>query len=697
MTKKVIIFSVAIMCFTFRPVFSKSITIVDKPPTDTKNDFYISNGEHLSPSFFIKFPAGTIKPQGWVRRQLELQAGGLVGRLHEISQWLVGHGPDADATNRSAWISPDGRGRRYSDEVPYWIRAFSRTGYALDDPKINALSQRWIAGMLSCQAEDGYFGPQFFRTGWAGQPKVAFYQSQMVLGALEGYYEYTGDKRVLDVLRRFYKFMLQIPDKDFMGPSNPKFDYYFADDRSVENLRSVYWLYNQTGETWLLELGTKIFNNSNPWYLGLPSLHGVNMSQAFRLAGVFHQQMYNDFKAMGFEKNVYLDATEHTYQLIFQHWGQVPGGMYGADEGAIDYRFGPRQGVETCAIVEFMKSCEELLLISGDIKWADRCENAAFNTLPAALTADHKALHYITAPNLILCDRASKNSCFGNTGPLVVYDPNEVAYRCCLHNYGIGWAYYNEHLWLASPDNGLAVVFYGPSQVTAKVGSAGGQVTMTQTTRYPFDEAITIDVAASDPVEFPLYLRVPAWCDQAVVWVNGSKVDLKSKRSSFFRLERTWKNGDQVKVVLNMPLTVTRWAKNKDCVSVNRGPLTYSLKIEEEYLRDGGTDEWPAWEVRPRTPWNYGLVLDNREPAEQFIVNKKCWPNDNQPFKFDVAPIELKAKASRISDWTADEMGAVGHIPQSPVKVSTPEEEITLIPMGCARLRISAFPTVARE
>ena len=696
MLKTVILFLSFLVGMTAKVAFCEDMTVVDKPNTEKKNDFYISNGKHLSPSFFVKLPAGSVKPQGWLRRQLTLQAEGLCGRLHEFSRWIQGLGPDEGS--KSAWLNPAGKGVAGSDEIPYWIRAVSRTAYALDDPRLIDLSGKWLQAIMANQQPDGYLGAAAYRSGWYGKgPLPALYPPQMVLNALEGYYEYTGDQQVLEVLLKYYKWLLSLPNEKFLGPSKPVDGYFFHADRSVENLSSVYWLYNRTGEPWLIELGTKIFTNSNPWYLGLPSLHGVNMSQAFRLAGVYHQQMYNDFKGMGFESNVYLDATEHTYQLIFQHWGQVPGGMYGADEGAIDYRFGPRQGVETCAIVEFMKSCEELLLISGDTKWADRCENATFNTLPASLTADLKALHYITAPNLILCDRSSKNSCFGNTGPLVVYDPSEEAYRCCLHNFGMGWPYYNEHLWLASPDNGLAGVLYGPAEVTAKVGDNGQKVTLRQTTRYPFEETIEIDVETTQPVEFPLYLRVPGWCDRATVSLNGTPLDLTSRPSSYFRIQRRWSDGDRVKVHLHMPLTLTTWKKNKDCVSINRGPLTFSLKVEEEYVRDGGSDQWPAWEVRPQSPWNYGLVLDDRDPAAQFVVSKTSWPADDQPFKYDRAPIELRAKAARIPEWTADETGAVGHIPPSPVKVSSVDEEITLIPMGCARLRISAFPQIARE
>jgi hypothetical protein len=143
-----------------------------------------------------------------------------------------------------------------------------------------------------------------------------------------------------------------------------------------------------------------------------------------------------------------------------------------------------------------------------------------------------------------------------------------------------------------------------------------------------------------------------------------------------------------------MNITLRKWKHNKNSVSVDRGPLTYSLKIGEKYVCEGGTNEWPAWEIYPTTPWNYGLVLNENDPASSFQVVHKGWPSNNQPFKFDAAPIELRVKGKRIPEWQKDHLGLVGKLQQSPVKSNEPTEDITLIPMGCARLRISSFPTI---
>jgi hypothetical protein len=130
-------------------------------------------------------------------------------------------------------------------------------------------------------------------------------------------------------------------------------------------------------------------------------------------------------------------------------------------------------------------------------------------------------------------------------------------------------------------------------------------------------------------------------------------------------------------------------------VSVDRGPLTYSLAIGEKWERYGGTEQWSEWQVTPKTAWNYGLVFDEKDPGKSFEVVKKKWDGIVKPAnplgRYDV---ELKAKAKKVPNWTADAKGAVNPLQPSPVKSDEPTETVTLIPMGEARLRISAFPVI---
>ena len=104
--------------------------------------------------------------------------------------------------------------------------------------------------------------------------------------------------------------------------------------------------------------------------------------------------------------------------------------------------------------------------------------------------------------------------------------------------------------------------------------------------------------------------------------------------------------------------------------------------------------DWPEWEVFPQSPWNYGLVLDAQNPASSFKLIESGGPLAAQPFTPETAPIKLEATGRRIPNWQADGNNVVGKLPPSPVKSDQPDEKITLIPMGAARLRLSMFPAI---
>lgn len=97
--------------------------------------------------------------------------------------------------------------------------------------------------------------------------------------------------------------------------------------------------------------------------------------------------------------------------------------------GCID----PRQGTETCGFVEEMASDELMMRITGDPMWAEQCEDVAFNSYPAAVMPDFRALRYITSPNQVLSDAQNHNPGIDNGGPFLAMNP--FSSRCCQHNH----------------------------------------------------------------------------------------------------------------------------------------------------------------------------------------------------------------------------------------------------------------------
>ena len=656
-----------------------NVECVQRTATASVNTHYVSNRAPLQPLHFIKLPVGAIKPDGWLKEYLYRQRDGLTGQLGEISAWLQKDG--------NAWLNPEGKGANGWEELPYWLKGYGNLGYILKDAKMIAEAKVWIEAVLNSQREDGYFGPWIEKRG---SPDM--WGNMIMLWCLQSYYEYSNDKRVIPFMTAYFRWQLQLPDNLFLND-------YWDNSRGGDNLYSVFWLYNITGDSFLLDLAKKIHRNTADWRQDtrLPNWHCVNIAQCFREPATWWMQSKDSSDLL---------ATYNNFHLIRRTFGQVPGGMFGADENCRLGYIDPRQGVETCAMVEQMSSDEMLLRFTGDPFWADHCEEVAFNTYPAATMPDFKALRYITSPNMVLSDDKNHRPGIDNGGPFLLMNP--FSSRCCQHNHTQGWPYYAENLWMATPDNGLAAVLFCASSVTAKVAD-GTEVNITEETHYPFEEQVQMRINTPKTVDFPLYIRIPAWTKNARILLNGSTVHATLLPGSYARIAREWKDGDILTIHFPMETKVRQWAVNQNSISVDYGLLTFSLKIDERYQqRDSkataisdsrwqeGADatKWPSFEIHASTPWNYGLACDMSNPALSFTVVRKAWPQDNFPFTVESVPLEIKAKGRKIPSWGIDQFGLCAVLPVFPAKTSEPLEEITLIPMGAARLRISAFPLV---
>lgn len=671
------IMTLGLLMSSMTAIAQNEVTVVDRPHNGVSAN-YTNFRAPLQSTPLMKLPVGNVQPKGWLRKYLELQKDGLNGRLGTVSAWLD--------KNNNQWLSDNGD--HGWEEVPYWLRGYSSLAYILDDEDMKKECQVWFDAVLSNLKDDGFLGPRNYENG---NPEL--WAQMVMLWALQTYYEHSGDRKVLDAMTNYFNWEQTVPDNQFLKG-------LWQEKRGGDNLWSVLWLYNRTGDQSVLPLIDKLHKNTSNWTLDndLPNWHGVNVAQGFREPALYY--LYTGDEKM-------LKAAYDNHNIMRERYGQVPGGMYGADENARAGYFDPRQGAETCAVVEQMASDEIMMTITGDTFWADHCENVAFNTFTAAMTPDMKALRYITSPNMAISDEKLHGpSIDNNLRGMLSMSP--FSSRCCQHNHGMGWPYYAEHLVMATSDNGLATMLYADNETKALV-AGGKEIKLTETTHYPFDEAVRLTISTDDAVKFPLYLRVPAWADNIELKVNGVPQNVESSAGKYVRIDREWKDGDMVELMMPMTLTADVWQQNKGSVSVNYGPLTLSLKIEEiteahdsrdkEFVQDDshwqdGVDAslWPCYVLKPGSDWNYALKVDRQNLPIGFSVRKKEWPADDFPFTIESVPLEFTAVGVKIPSWGYDATGMTDLLPTKYVERSEEETPLPLVPMGVARLRISAFP-----
>ncbi|MFQ3561262.1 glycoside hydrolase family 127 protein [Streptomyces gramineus] len=621
---------------------------------------YSPNATPLSPTAFLRLPPGAVTARGWLDARLRQQLAGLCGQYAAVSHFLT--------MSESGWAHPERTGW---EEVPYWLRGYVDLAILTQDATALAAVRQWIDAIVATRQSDGWFGPTALRTSLGGGPD--FWPFLPLTWALRNWQEYSGDSRIVPLLTGFFRFM------NAQGPS--AFNQSWVSRRWGDGLDSVFWLYNRTGDSFLLSLADRIHANGANWVNNLPSLHNVNIAQGFREPAQY---------ALRSPSSALTQAAYQNYTSVMTSYGQFPGGGFAGDENARPGFGDPRQGFETCGIVEFMASHQLLTRITGDAVWGDRCEDLAFNSLPAALDPSGKGIHYITSANSVdLDDVAKTQGQFQNNFAMQAFMPGVDQYRCCPHNYGMGWPYFTEELWLATPDKGLAAAMYAPSQVTAKVAD-GTAVTVTETTDYPFGDTITLTLSTPRPLAFPLYLRIPGWCGSPQVTVAGSAVSA-SAGPSWSVVTRTWNNGDTVTLRFPQSTVLRTWPGNHQLTAVDRGPLTYSLSIGENYVQYAGSSQFPEYQVHATTAWNYGLAPD--DGTWTFTRNGGALPTD--PFRRDTTPVRITAPARKIAEWQADSQHVVAPVQDSPARSTAAVETVTLIPMGAARLRISAFPTTS--
>ncbi len=669
---------------------------------------YQNNRAPLKENIYMELPLGAIKPEGWLLDQLNLMRDGLTGHLDEIYPEVVGE--------NNGWLGGDGDGW---ERGPYWIDGLLPLAYILNDDTLKAKALEWVDWSLNNQQENGYFGPVPFKKKVEKIPGVQrtkrqdWWPKMVMLKVLQQYYNATNDQRVLILMDKYFRFQLkQLPEEplDFLT--------FWGNRRGGDNLMIVYWFYNITGEDYLLELaeliheqtfpwGTVFLNDDvtksaeTPWHcfeikkypfdeneldnLSLKhfgGFHCVNVAQGIKEPLVYFQQNRDSSLVKAVKRAFYDLKTYH---------GQAQG-MFGGDEPL--HGTDPTQGIELCSVVEMMYSLETMLKITSDIGFADHLEKLAFNALPTQVMDDYMMKQYFQAANQVEISRNPNNfyqdvehdytgSCFGTVS----------GYPCCLCNMHQGWPKFTQNLWYATADHGLAALVYSSSEVTAKVGN-GITVRFLEETNYPFNDTIRFTCTTDQDISFPLHLRIPAWCEQATVITN--KHDFTEEQGNkILILDRKWSDGDVLELVLPMKLKTSRW--HDFSVAVERGPLVYSLKIEESWKFIENKDKFKDYyEVYPASQWNYSLIEDDLQDLEKNFKFVSLHNNSAYPWNIKNSPVAIKARAAITPGWRKI-TGIPLSIPWSPKDLKNENlhlHEIELIPYGCTTLRITEFPTI---
>lgn len=631
---------------------------------------------------YQELPLGAIKAKGWLQEMLVRQKNGATGNLDKLYPLM---------SQRNGWLGGDGD---QWERGPYWIDGLLPLAYILNDKELIAKVKPWVEWSLKSQTADGYFGPSKDypeEDGLQRDNSRDWWPKMVMLKVLKQYYAATGDKRVITLMTNYFKYQL----KELPGNPLDKWTYW-AKFRGPDNLMVVYWLYNITGDKFLLELGdlinkqsfdyTNAFLNTDLLHR-MGSIHTVNLAQGMKGPLVYYQ---------AHPEKQYLDAMKKGFHDLRIYNGMA-NGLYGGDEAL--HGNNPTQGSELCAVVEMMFTLESSLQITGDVDYADQLEKIAFNALPAQISDDYATHQYFQQANQVMLTRQMHNFGDNHGGTDICYGLL-TGYPCCTSNMHQGWPKFTQNLWYVTPDKGVAALVYAPSEVTTRLAD-NIPVTIKEETNYPFEESIRFTIITKDQVKFPLHLRIPQWCKKATVKVNGQTF-LETEGNKVIQVDRTWKSGDVVELLLPMHIYKSKWYENS--MAIERGPITYALKIGEQFRKINNTKDATIYgtsytEVLPTTPWNYGLYDVNADKLNEYFRVEITGKHTLYPWNLENAPVMIKTKGRRIPSWKLyNDM--TGPLPYSHIyglESDQLEEDIILVPYGCTTLRITQFPLVGRK
>jgi hypothetical protein len=660
-------------------------------------------------SQFIESPVTTIRPTGWLRDFLLLQRDGLTGHLEN------GGKPFDDAS--ISWTELRDLGRDfnywgYYEQNAYWIDGMLRCGALLGDGFLLNKAGAVIKHVLDNADEDGYLGPRFIKRATTDPDLYTRWSHAIFFRALAAYYDVTGDESILTKLTRHF--------------INSPYDY--TTGRNVCNIEAMVWLYIKTGDERLLKLAEYayiemdrrgIFPDESleltfDYMLSedFADCHGVSYCEVGKLGAVLYavtgKQKYYEISASAYRKlerySILPDGVPSTAEFMQGH-------------SALDSH-------ETCVVTDYTWGLGYLLNACGDAAYADKMEKAVYNALPGCVGEDFKTLQYFSSPNQVIADAHSNHNLFCQGMGYMSFRPNHHT-ECCAGNVNRAMPDFAGRMWLRTRNGGIAAALYGPSEFNAEVN--GVLVKVTEETDYPFGEAVAFrfEIPQGITAEFDFVYRIPVWAEDASVKLNGVDLTGDNTAGSFHTLHRAFVNGDELIITLPMKLRLSHWPDNG--VAVERGPLTYALKIEQDWRVNNEDnqfpDGFPAYDVYAASPWNYALVLPEGDEMKFFSVNAGK-PAGERPYSLNGAPVTITAKARRINGWRLREETSVieNHIPFNRVTeeelktqpvvhggfkftppLSTEDvinetagevEDVTLIPYGSAKLRVSVFPVV---
>ena len=536
------------------------------------------------------------------------QVAGLAAPGEDMGGWYDLTGFSLEGNDFHGFIA----GHTFGQYVSGLARAYAVTGSEPTKVKINRLVK-------------GY--------GETLDPKAKFFvdyrlpaytYDKLSCGLIDAH-EYAHDPMAMDIHEKLTRAIVAyLPEKALSRAemrSRPHKDTSYTWDETYTLPENLFLAYQRSGKSFYRDVAKKFLEDDtyfDPLSQGnnvLPFEHAYSHVNAFSSA----MQAYI---TLGSEKH--LRAAKNGFDMLVKTQSFATGG-WGPNEAFGEPGTGQLGNSLTTTHASFETPCgayghfkitRYLLRVTKDARYGDSMERVLYNTILGAwpIQADGTSFYY---------------SDYATTGKKVWYGQK---WPCCSGTFPQLAADYHISTYLRAGD-GVYVNLFTPSSVQWSDG--GGKYGLKQETKYPFDNKIQIQVSASSPKAYTLYVRIPEWATPSpVLTVNGKRVSSEVQPGTFASIRNTWKDGDRVELELPMPLRLEAVdANHPDIVALVQGPVVLMAVGESQptfernallqaRAASNATGDWLASSADQRSITMRPFMMIDKEPYSTYVPLK---------------------------------------------------------------------------
>ena len=626
-----------------------------------------------SNSTFTMGKVSDVHPRGWMKTLLQRQHDGLTGHPEALSY----------PYNSTLWAGEISRSDEFYgdnwwryEQTAYYTDGLLRLGYELGDETMIAKAIEGIEYTLAHPDEDGILGNStLVGITW---PMSVFFR------VLQAKYEHDGDERIPKAL-----------EKHYLNFSPYELADGIVGGRNIMSLEGILWTYGKTGDTKLLQLAEEAWAiqdkfavdetaimSDEPFYM-----HGVTFSEMLKLPLLLYAYT---------GKQHYLDLAMTAIRKV-ERESMLPDGVPSSAEFLLGNDIGVSH--ETCVIVDYTWTLSHFLQVTGKAEWADKIEQAIYNAGMGAITKDFRSLQYFSSVNQFIATGHSNHNTYKYGSTWMAYRPTHET-ECCSGNVNRMLPNFVSRMWMTDGEGGAVAAIYGPSQ--AAFSTDKGDVTIKCETNYPFQEMLMFTVSGEEGASLPLTLRIPTWCKNASLSINGVAVNALLPAGTFVKVSSEVKNGDVI--TLTLPMTVEKKVLEGQGVYFQRGPLLYAYAIPQQktedteeyanmYGKKSGNPEFKCWSITPKGGFNYAFADDGKEISASDQAIEKI--GGTIPFDQDYTLVKLRIPVKQI-EWNLVDDRFTPALPEQGklTLLNNTTQYLDLVPYGCTELRLTVFPDV---